>query len=86
MGKTPKGSDARGGKRKKVKTPRTRHPRVGRLLEKGELERIQRHIQRGDYVTEDKLEIALERLIEDLKNYDSKGRPIRGGGNGDESP
>jgi len=43
-------------------------------------------IQQGEYESPDKLDIALERLLEDLSNYDEMGQLIREDENGDESP
>ncbi len=63
------------------------NPRSARSkAEEERIKRIKRMIQQGEYESPDKLDIALERLLEDLSNYDEMGELIREDENGDESP
>jgi len=62
------------------------NPRARSKAEEKRIKRIKRMIQQGEYESPDKLDIALERLLEDLSNYDEMGQLIREDENGDESP
>jgi anti-sigma28 factor (negative regulator of flagellin synthesis) len=78
MAKGSEQSPGGGGKPKPVKSPRAQLSRAKKAREDRRIERIKRQIQEGAYETPEKLDIALERLIDDLGNYDEDGEPTRG--------
>ena len=63
------------------------NPRLARSkAEEERINRIKRMIQQGEYESPEKLDIAFERLLEDLSNYDEMGQLIREDETGGESP
>ena len=71
------------GKSKTVKPDRTKRKSLKSKQEEARLKHLKKLIERGEYETPEKRDIAIERLIEDLKRYDRQGQLIPGDENGD---
>jgi hypothetical protein len=69
-----------------VNSPRSKARGASKTSEEARIQHLKQMIQSGEYESREKLDIALDRLVEDLNNYDDDGEPIRGDGSGGGSP
>ena len=86
MGKSHKSTASKAEKGKPVKSTAAKSKAIRKRRDDARIKWLREQIKKGQYETKEKMEIALERLIEDLDNHDENGRLIPEDETDDESP